>query len=107
VTDALETVLNQVGVEITVAVLIEVFGVDFGNHEFDIELLAEFFRFTKFKDSFFEVVVRWNNSDHDIDVRRYFGLHRFNKLLGVVAAAGLNRRHLEILADKVLIRQKF
>lgn len=103
VAHSLETVLNQVGVKVAVAVLIEILRVYLSDDKLDVELLAEFFRLTEFKDCFLEVMVGGENSYNYINIGSHLSLHSFDKILSIVAATCLHRWHFEVLADKFLI----
>lgn len=69
VANALQTVLNQVRVQVPVATLIEILSVDFGNHKFNIELSAELIRLAQLKDCLLQVMIAGQNGNNYINAR--------------------------------------
>jgi hypothetical protein len=57
--DSLHAVLDQVRVEVPVAALVEVSGVNFGDDVLDIYQRTELLALFHLENSFFEVVVGW------------------------------------------------
>ncbi len=87
--------------------MVEVFAVDFGDHEFNFECLAELFRLAQLKNYFFQVVVGGQYSYHKVKVLGYILVHGLDECFRVVLQTRLHSWHLERTACQILILNHF